>query len=61
MGKRYTIGRVMKHKKNVMCWIPQLAEATVGTRMTSQGGTQLGVVIRHECLGRMAILAGLLF
>jgi len=44
-----------------MCWIPQLAEATVGTRMTSQGGTQLGVVIRRECLGRMAILAGLLF
>lgn|SRR5450755_788633 len=38
MGKRYTIGRVMKRKKSVMCWIPQLAEATVGTRMTSQGG-----------------------
>jgi|HubBroStandDraft_4_1064222.scaffolds.fasta_scaffold02658_6 hypothetical protein len=31
----------MKHKKNVMCWIPQLAEATVGTRMTAQGGRSL--------------------
>jgi hypothetical protein len=38
MGKQYTIGRVMKHKKNVMYWIPQPAEGTVGTRMTSQGG-----------------------